>query len=75
MLGDPDRDRRQLRDLMAVWLASGFSLAGAEVPSTIRAALGPVIDDLVQLRFGHELASRSFVTGLGALLAGARSAL
>lgn len=75
MLGDPDRDRRQLRDLVAVWLPSGFSPTVAEVSSATRAALGPVIDDFIELRLGHELAGRSFVTGLGALLAGTRSTL
>jgi len=73
VLADADRDRRQLEDLVAVRLAGALALTWLEAPPAARAALGPVLDDLVELRDGHELASRTLVAGLTARLAGARS--
>lgn len=49
VLGDLDRDRRQLRDLMAMRGAGGVMLTWIEVLPAARAALGPVVDDLIQL--------------------------
>jgi hypothetical protein len=72
VLGDPDRDRRQLRDLVALGLADGLSLGATETASAARAALGPMVDDLIKLGLGHELASRALVTRLPTLLTRAR---
>ena len=47
VLGEEDRDRGQLRDLMASRLANGATLRLTEVVAAA-AALGPVVDELIE---------------------------
>ena len=75
MLGDGDRGRRQLGDLVAMGRGGEIVLARIEALPAAEAALRPVVDDLIQLRFGHELASCSLVAGLATLPAGTWRAL
>ena len=49
VLGDLDRDRRQLRDLVAAGRAGEVVLVRIEALPAARAALGPVVNDLIQL--------------------------
>ncbi len=49
VFGDLDRDRRQLRDLVAVRLVDRLPFTVTEITAAARAALGPVLDDLIQL--------------------------
>ena len=49
MLGEDDRNRRQLRDLVASRLANGAALCIAESVAA-GAALGPVVDELIDVR-------------------------
>jgi len=49
MLGHADRDRRQLRDLMAPRIRRINELRHAELVRARQATLGPMLDDLVDL--------------------------
>src|SRR5947207_15164554 len=69
MLGHHDGDRRQLGDLVAPKPPARDPLVPAELVPATTAPLGVVIDDLVDLVFRQQLASRSPVAGLAARLA------
>ena len=68
MLGDPDRDLRQLLDLMTRRLAHRHPLGLAEHVATPTAA-GPVIDELINRPRRQQLAPMTLMPGLPAGLA------
>jgi hypothetical protein len=59
MLGPDHTDRRQLRDLVATKPALRPTLLGCELQAAPATRLGIVIDDLVDLILGPELAART----------------
>jgi hypothetical protein len=64
VLGYPDRDRWQLRDLMAPRLRRINQIRHAEHMRARLAALGPMLDDLVDLLQRKQLSVPAFVTRL-----------
>lgn len=69
MLSYHYRDRRQLCDLVAPEAPARNPLIGPELVLAAAAALGIVIDDLIDLILRRELAPRPLVAGLAARLA------
>jgi hypothetical protein len=67
MLGHGHGNPRQLEDLVA--MGHPHRLAGLQPFATARAALRPVLEDLVELTLGDELAGRAFMTRLTTWLA------
>src|SRR5665647_2811057 len=64
MLAEDDGGRRQLRDLVARGRADGATLRLAEAVAA-GAALGPVLDELVERRDRRQMTSASRMAGLG----------
>jgi len=64
MLAEDDGGRRQLRDLVARGRADGATLRLAEAVAA-GAALGPVLDELVEHRDRRQMTSASRMAGLG----------
>ena len=69
MLGDADRDRRQLRDLVSPGLGCLNALRLAEHVRARAAALGPMLDDLVDLLGRKQPPLPALVPGLTTALA------
>jgi len=65
MLAEDDRDRRQLRDLVARRRPDGATLRLAETVAA-GAARGPVLEKLVERRDRRQMATASRMAGLGA---------
>src|SRR5450830_1298306 len=65
MLAEDDRRRRQLRDLMARGLANGATLCLAESVAA-GAALGPVVEELIERRDRRQMTTASRMARLGA---------
>src|SRR5450759_4833373 len=64
MLAEDDGGRRQLRDLVAHGRADGATLRLAEAVAA-GAALGPVLDELVERRDRRQMTTASRMAGLG----------
>ena len=64
MLGHPDRDRRKLRDLMAPRIRRINELRRTEDVRARLAALGPMLDDLVDLLQRKQPPVPTFMTRL-----------
>jgi hypothetical protein len=74
MLGEEDRDRGQLRDLMARGLPQRLALRHAEHVAAA-AASGPVVDDLIERLDRCQPTTASWMARLGTALAPRRSSL
>ena len=68
MLDHPDRDRRQLFDLVTRRLTRGLALVDREDVAA-GAALGPVLDHLIHRAGGQQIAPAALVAALGTLRA------
>jgi hypothetical protein len=69
MLSHEHADRRQLGDLMATELSPRLPLFGGELATAPTTRRWIVIDDLINLILGPQIATRTLVSGLPASLA------
>jgi hypothetical protein len=74
MLGPDHADRRQLTDLVATEPPSGLLLLGGELAAAPPARLRVVIDDLIDLILGTQIATRAPMPRLPPALRRSRSA-